>query len=79
MKYQVAVLLTIEAPSYEEAVRDADSWVIDPTPTPPPRRGSLRYGQPRTGVLDYTVEHDYEHDNDGQRVLYLHPEEKPIT
>jgi len=61
--YTVAIILTIPAESYEEACSVADA-VADNL--------SMDAG---IGVLAIL---EYEYDNDGQRVLYLHSEDEPI-
>jgi len=60
--YVIPILLTIPAASYEEAEKVAES-VADNLST-----------DAGMGVEAVT---SFEYDNDGQRVLYLHPEEEP--
>lgn len=62
--YQIAMILSVPAESYEEACEAA--LELDDV--------DIASGSDITTK----VELDYEHDNDGQRVLYLHPEEEPI-
>lgn len=59
--YVVAVTMTIPADSYAEAVATATAVVDTMSDT-------------AQGIEVVT---DYEYDNDGQRVLYLHPENEP--
>lgn len=60
--YDVALLVTIEADSYEEALGEARM---------------LAEGVASAEELSCSAVLDYERDNEGQRVLYLHPEETP--
>ncbi|VVB77417.1 Uncharacterised protein [uncultured archaeon] len=62
--YVVAILFTIPADSYEDALDQAESIIAEDV-----------------GVdagIGVCVATDYEHDNTGQRVLYLHPENEPV-
>lgn len=61
--YVVPLLLSISAESYDKAVEEA-------------KRLSEDLSNSDTG-MGYEVETYFEHDNIGQRVLYLHPEEDP--
>jgi len=61
--YVIPVLLTIPAESYKEAVEAAKKVVEE-------------YLSADAGI-GAEVETYFEHDNAGQRVLYLHPEEDP--
>ncbi len=65
--FQIPVLLKIPAESYEEAMKlganVAESFCDDP-------------GMVEGGIVTELVTY-FEHDNIGQRVLYLHPEEDP--
>jgi hypothetical protein len=56
-RYDVALLISIDAPTYDDALRYADMVA----------EGIGQEGENVSAVQDY----DY--DNDGQRVLYLHP------
>lgn len=60
--YVIPVLLTVPAESYDEALAQA-SDIVD--------------GLNTDAGLGMEVEVNFEHDNIGQRVLYLHPEEDP--
>lgn len=60
--YVIPILLTVPAESYEEAVRQAVD-IVD--------------GINQDAGVGMEVEVNFEHDNIGQRVLYLHPEEDP--
>ena len=55
--YDVALLVTVTAPTYEDALIEAEN-IAD------------GLGQEEVFVSAVL---DYEYDNDGQRVLYLHP------
>jgi hypothetical protein len=66
--YQIAVILTIPANSYEEALDRAEKFNMQ-----------LQNDNEEFDDIAYNVEHSYEHDNQGNRVLYLHNEEGPIT
>lgn len=60
--FVIPLLLSIPAESYGEAMQEAEDLVED------------------LGVdagMGVEVARDFEHDNHGQRVLYLHPEEDP--
>jgi len=60
--YVIPVLLTVPAESYRQAVDQAIEMVDD-----------LKI----MAAASLEVEVNFEHDNIGQRVLYLHPEEDP--
>jgi hypothetical protein len=60
--FVIPVLLTIPATSYEEAMKEGQRIVDDMS------------SDAGVGV---ELETYFEHDNIGQRVLYLHPEEDP--
>lgn len=60
--FVIPILLTIPATSYEEAMKEGQSLVEDMS------------ADAGMGVELATY---FEHDNIGQRVLYLHPEEDP--
>ncbi len=60
-KYDMALVLSVEAESYKQAERMA-KYIAE------------GLGQEEVNV---SATFDYEHDNDGQRVLYLHPEDEP--
>lgn len=59
--YVVPVLLSVSAESYDKAVEEAKGVVDSFT----------------DAGVGMEVETYFEHDNIGQRVLYLHPEEDP--
>lgn len=61
--YIVAVLVQIPADSYDEALREAEAFAA---------------GAGDRDELFVSAVHDYETDNDGQRVLYLHPADEPV-
>ena len=63
MKFDIPVVLEVEAPSYEEAIKKVTECMV---------------------VTNHVTGDDveasipsHEHDNDGQRVIYLHPENEP--
>jgi hypothetical protein len=60
--YVIPVLLTSPAESYQKALEQA-SDIVD--------------GLNTDAGIGMEVEVNFEHDNIGQRVLYLHPEEDP--
>ena len=68
--YQIAVILTIPANSYQEA-KDKAQELENSLGTVDPKLDEL------ADSVEYRVVIDYEHDNDGQRVLYLPSEEQP--
>lgn len=61
--YDVALIVTVNAATYHEALIEARHLA----------EGIALEGENISAVLDY----DY--DNDGQRVLYLHSEDEPAT
>ena len=67
--YQIAIILSIPADSYEEALDRGERFNMQ-----------LCNSNPDFDDCDieYVVEHNYEHDNQGSRIVYLHPEEEPI-
>lgn len=65
--YDVAVVFTIEANSYVEAVNLAKEWK---------RRGHSYPGTRPAGCEEVSVETEFEVDDANQRVLYLHPEDE---
>lgn len=67
--FVIPVLFTVEADSYEEAPTKTKSWA----------KVQLDYHEEYPQACsEYSVPEgaDYEHDDCGQRVLYLHPENK---
>jgi hypothetical protein len=60
--YDVAVILRIRAGSYKRALQIAEDLIAD-----------LSAKDETRTLMD--VVHDYEHDNQGQRVVYLPPED----
>lgn len=64
--FVIPILLTIPATSYEEAQRQAANVAYHLSTNPVDDSG-----------MTAKVETYFEHDNIGQRVLYLHPEEDP--
>lgn len=61
--YTVALLVSIPADNYEAALQEAED---------------MAEGLGIMEELSVSAVTDYEHDNEGQRVLYLHPEDKPV-
>ena len=61
--YQYAAIITVEASSYEEGLALANDVDIQ--------------GEPE-GIISFEHVIEYEKDNEGQRVLYLHSEDKPL-
>jgi hypothetical protein len=63
--YQIPIVLDVEANSYEEAMELAIDF-----------NGQLTNSDPTFDNIDITsyVQNYFEHDNIGNRVLYLHPE-----
>ena len=61
-EYVVAILVTIPAASYEAALKEAET---------------MAENWSQDAGIGVEVVRDHEHDNDGQRVVYLHPEDKP--
>jgi hypothetical protein len=61
-RFDIPLLVTIEADTYAEAIREGHD---------------LADGIGQTEELSVSVVLNFEHDNDGQRVLYLHPENEP--
>ena len=76
MKHLIAVLFEVDGPDYYKAITDVGTWVHDH------REGHALEVWPE-GTTDVRVVQSFETDNDGQRVLYLPPEnldvEDPIT
>jgi hypothetical protein len=64
-QYDIAIIATITARSYKTAMERAEKTAMAIS-------GFLEGEYDHTGVA-----RNYEHDNEGQRVLYLHPEDKP--
>lgn len=60
--YVIPILVTIPAESYAEAMQEAEDLVEE--------LGT-------DAGMGVEVARDFEHDNGGQRVLYLHPEDEP--
>lgn len=58
-KFDIAFVGSIEADDYEQAIRLA---------------GHLAAGVGDSDQIPFSAVECYEHDNTGQRVLYLHPE-----
>lgn len=56
-KFDVALLITVEAETYDDALKYADQ---------------LAEGIGMTEEISCSAVWDYERDNEGQRVLYLH-------
>jgi hypothetical protein len=63
-KYKIAVVLTVEAKSYDAACEAASNYV------------DIAKKQLGARFIVPKAEFDYERDNDGQRVLYLPNEEE---
>ena len=61
--YEFAIVVTIPADKYEDAVAEAEE---------------VAENLGMDAGIGVSLELNYEHDNDGQRVLYLHPEDKPL-
>jgi hypothetical protein len=67
--YQIAMILSVSGDSYEEALDRAEKFNMQLANT---------NSEFDDCDIELVVEHNYEHDNQGQRVLYLHSEEEPI-
>lgn len=61
--FDIALILTVEADNYHKALKHADNLA----------EGVAADGENISAVFDY------ESDNDGQRVLYLHPDNADNT
>jgi hypothetical protein len=67
MKHLIPVLFEVEAPDYADAEQSVFHWVANH------REGATLDVWPE-GTLTVNVEDTFERDNDGQRVIYLPPE-----
>jgi hypothetical protein len=65
--YKIAMVISIQADNYEEALDRAEKFSLQ-----------LSNVKEEFDDIECVVEHSYEHDNQGQRCLYLHNEEEPI-
>lgn len=57
-KFDIALLVTLDAPTYEDALRDADHL-------------AAALGDSAEESISAVL--DYAHDREGHRILYLHP------
>lgn len=71
-KFQTAAVFEVEADSYEDAIRETENFL---------NLADNSYFRtesesPRVSLFD--PEPSFESDSEGQRVLYLHPIDKPL-